>query len=306
MLRSSASVRTFLVCVLALATMVPWRAVGGNQANQPAVSAAELRAMGERAIANQHRDDDALETYERTEREIQTTSGTQPRVLSDKTYRVVPTGTGTLHLLLREGGAPVSAFVYRQELETWARTLEMAVDPGNSRIQGARDKDAARRRERTEMVDTVRQAYITTWLGHEMQDGYLCDKLQLEPNPDFQPPDEAMEILTHAQVMLWIDPKSGQVVRGDADILRDIPFGGGFLGKVYRGGHFVLKQRPVAPNIWLAWYYQYDFSGRKLMFSFEDHKKVEISRYRDLGSVSQALAVARSDISRAGTFSGDP
>jgi hypothetical protein len=106
--------------------------------------------------------------------------------------------------------------------------------------------------------------------------------------------------------MLWIDQKSGQVVQGDADIIRDIGFGGGFLGKVYRGGHFVLKQRPVTPDIWLASYYQYDFSGRKLMFGFEDHKKVEISRYRDLGTVSQALEVARNDIAKSGAFAGDP
>ena len=42
------------------------------------------------------------------------------------------------------------------------------------------------------------------------------------------------------------------------------------------------------------------------MFGFEDHKKVEISRYRDLGTVSQALAVARSDIANVATFAGSP
>jgi hypothetical protein len=289
-----------------VATMAPVLVLGGNQAPQSAPSPAELRAIGDRTIANQHRDDDALENYERIEHEIQTTGGPQPHIVDDKTYRTVPTGTGTLHLQLRENGGPVSASVYRQQLETWAKTLEMAVNPGDPRIQGALAKAATRRSERTQVVDATQQAYITTWLGREMQDGYACDKLQLDPNPNFQPHDAAPEILTHARLTLWIDQKSGQVVRGDADIIRDISFGGGFLGKVYRGGHFVLKQRPVTPNIWLASYYQYDFSGRKLMFGFEDHKKVEISRYRDLGAVSQALAVARNDIARAGTFTGDP
>ena len=305
MLRSRFFARLPLIGLAALATTSP-ALLAGNPLPQSPPTPAGLRTIGDRAIANQHRDDDALENYERIEREMQVTGGPQPRIIDDKTYRTVPTGTGTLHLQLHENGVPVSAAVYGQELETWAKTLELAVNPGNPEIQGAQAKAASRRRERTKMVETTRQAYITTWLGREMQDGYSCDKLQLDPNPNFHPRNTATDILTHARLMLWIDQKSGQVVRGDADIIRDISFGGGFLGKVYRGGHFVLKQRPVTPDIWLVSYYQYDFSGRKLMFGFEDHKKVEISRYRDLGTVSQALAVARDDIAKAGAFAGDP
>jgi len=282
-------------------------ALGGNHlVSQSAPTSADVRAIGHRAIANQHRDDDALERYERVERQMQVTGGVQPRVTDDKAYRIVPTGTGTLRLLVRANGAPVSASTYRGELETWEKTLEMAIDPHNPEIQDALAKAAARRTERNEIVDATLRGYVSTWIGREMQDGFQCDKLQLDPDPSFQPHDAATEILGHARVTLWIDQESGQVVRGDADIIRDISFGGGFLGKVYRGGHFVLKQHPVAPDIWLASYYQYDFSGRKLVFGFEDHKKVEISRYRDLGTVSQALGVARGDIANAATFAGSP
>ena len=88
--------------------------------------------------------------------------------------------------------------------------------------------------------------------------------------------------------------------------IRDIGFGGGFLGKLYRGGHLMMKQRPMTAEIWLPSYYQFDFAGRKLMFGFEEHEKIDVSRYRDLGSVTQALAVARNDMANAGTFAGDP
>jgi hypothetical protein len=277
-----------------------------HRVSQSAPASADVRAIGGRAVANQHRDDDALERYERIERQMQVTGGAQPRITDEKTYRIVPTGTGTLRLQLRANSVTVSVPTYRGELETWEKTLEMALDPHNPEIQDALARAVARRTERNEIVDATLQGYISKWIGREMQDGYLCDKLQLDPDPHFRPHDASTEILGHARVTLWIDQRSGQVVRGDAEIIHDISFGGGFLGKVYRGGYFVLKQHPVTPDIWLASYYQYDFSGRKLMFGFEDHKKVEISRYRDLGTVSQALAVARSDIANVATFAGSP
>jgi hypothetical protein len=293
-----------------VATMAPALVIGQNRgeihAPQPAAAAGDPRAIGDRAIANDHRDDTALETYERIQREIVTTAGSHPRTLSDKTFRIVPTGTGTLHLLLRENGAPVSPSAYRDELETWAGTLDMAVNPANPELQGALAKAAARRAKQTKIVDTFRQAYIGTWLGRESQDGHLCDKLQLNPNPTFQPYDLATEFLAHAQVLLWVDTDSGQTVRAEAETISDVSFGGGILGKIYRGGHFVLKQRPIAPGVWLPYFYQYDYAGRKVLFTFEEHKRVEITRHRDLGAVSQALAVARNDIARAATFTGDP
>jgi hypothetical protein len=293
-----------------------WNATGAARLQQsPAASTApaqqqtttnDPRVIGERAIANQHRDDAALDTYEWIQHDVQTSGGAQPKILDDKTSRIVPTGTGNLHLLLREGGSPVSAAGYRQALETWAKTLETAVNPNDPRIQGALEKERERNGERGKLVDSARQAYITQWLGAEMQDGFLCDKLQLDPNPSFQPRNTAGEILIRTRVTLWIDQKSGQIVRGNADIIHDVGFGGGLFGKIYRGSHFLLRQYPVAPEVWLPSYYQYDLTGRKLMFGFEYHKKEQFTRYRNLGTVRQALAVARADIARSGSFAGDP
>jgi hypothetical protein len=292
-----------------VAAMAPALVIGQSRGairtTQSAAPTGDPQTIGDRAIANDHRDDSALETYERIQREILTTGGSRPRILSDKTVRIVPTGTGTLHLLLRENGASVSPSAYRDELETWARTLEMAVNPANPELQGALAKAAARRAKQAKIVESFRQAYIGAWLGRESQDGHLCDKLQLRPNPSFQSYDTPTEFLSHARVLLWVDTDSGQVARAEAEIVSDVSFGGGILGKIYRGGHFLLKQRPVAPGIWLPYFYQYDYAGRKVLFTFEEHKKVDITRYRDLGAVSHALAVARSDIATGGALPGD-
>ena len=294
-MRDAATI-SLLVAALALAGGMP------GQSDTPP----NAHAIGDRAVAAQHRDDAALETYERVEREVQMSGDSPPVVEQDRIYRVVPTGTGTLRLLLRDRGMPVTPDIYRQELQTWIRTLEAALNPNADDVRGAFARAEEKRRTRTTIVDATREAYIATWLGREMQDGYSCDKLRLDPNPNFRPRTTAAEFLAHARATLWVDEKSGHVVRGEAEILRDISFGGGVLGKVYKGGHLLLKQQPVAPDVWLPVLYQYDLSGRKFVFTFQLHNRVEVDHYRNLGPVSQALAVARNDLARSASFRGEP
>jgi hypothetical protein len=266
----------------------------------------EIRALADRAIANQHGDDAALEAYELLERHIVRTGGKNPSVVEDKTYRVVPTGTGTLKLLLKDHDRPIDVATYRDELRAWEQTLTAAVrtdDPGQRTLLAKLEK---KRKERTDVVDAARQAFHATWLGREVRDGRVLDKLALEPNPQFQPRSTSTEILTHARATIWIDEPSGHLARAEADIIRDISFGGGILGKVYRGGHFFLQQVELAPGVWLPTRYQYDFSGRKFVFGFEVHQVIEKSHYRRLGTTSQALQVARYDLANATSFNGDP
>jgi hypothetical protein len=174
------------------------------------------------------------------------------------------------------------------------------------RTKASNEKFEKKQKERVEMVSAARDAFHATWLGRETVNGRTCVKLFLEPNPDFQPHGRLAEIFTHARATIWIDEASGHLVRGDAEIIRDISFGAGILGKVYRGGRFQLEQSEVAPGVWLPTHYQYDFMGRKFLFTFEMHDYTEISHYHRIGSTSDALAVARLEIQNKKQMSGDP
>jgi hypothetical protein len=128
----------------------------------------------------------------------------------------------------------------------------------------------------------------------------------MEPNPSYQPRTTAQDILSHVRGTVWMDVKSEQMVRVDAEIVRDISFGGGVLAKIYRGGHFSLEQIEVAPGVWFPRRYQLDYTGRKLFFSFESHVVTEVSGYRRLGTIKEVLAKAREEASKGGKFAGDP
>jgi hypothetical protein len=263
----------------------------------------EVRALGDRAIANQHRNDAANREYERLERHYVREG---PHVLEDRTFRVVPTGTGTLKLLAKEGDKPVDPAFYRKQLQAWEQVLAIAVNPNDPRERDSEERAQRKAQDRAEMVAAVRQAFRFTWLGRETRGGRTLLKLAMDPNPTFQPRSRSAELLTHARAVIWIDESQAQLVRGEAEIIRDISFGGGVLGKIYRGGRFVMEQEEVAPGIWLPTLYQYDFEGRKFLFGFAVHETTEISHYHRDGPPKDALVLVRSELANGRGFSADP
>jgi len=114
------------------------------------------------------------------------------------------------------------------------------------------------------------------------------------------------DILTRVTAKIWVDHDANQLSHGEAHVMRDISFGGGFLGKLYRGGVFSMDQREVAPGIWLPTRYQYDFTARKFLFMYEQHQYVEAREYRHIGPPKQALALAKNELASGKPTYGDP
>jgi len=270
-------------------------AQGAGTPQSSAPSEAELQALGDRIIAAVHRNDAALDEYERVERHT-IMSGAEHRVTDDKTYRIVPTGTGTLHLLFKDGGKPVDAETYRRQLNDWKQVLEIANNPKDPRQQAVYAKWKRRMKERSDLVDSARKAFNATWNGREAQNGRMTDVLTLEPNPSFEPHTISETVLTHARVKIWVDDASGNIVHGEAEIMRDVYFGGGILGKLYRGARFSLDNIEVDHGIWAPARIQYNISGRKFLFLFETLEVTETSKYRRIGPPAQALALVTNEL----------
>ena len=269
----------------------------GGIADAPSI--AEINARARRLAANQHRNDEALKQYERIERHTDLTAAPKPTIIQDRTFRVVPTGTGTLRLLLKENGTPTNPAEYRRQLQAWEDVLQLMLRPEDSRAKRAYEKYDKRNQQRAELVDSMIESFTPKWLGLENLNGRACDVFQLDVKPEFHPHSIFQEALTHISAKSWVDRETDQLVRGEAHIMRDISFGGGILGKVYRGGVFSMEQAEVAPGIWEPTRYQYDFEGRKLFFSFDQHQIVEASRYRRVGPPKEALTLVQNELASA-------
>jgi hypothetical protein len=270
--------------------------VGQQKQNSDAPTPAEIKAKAQELAANQHRDDEALKQYERVERHADLTGAPNPHIIEDRTFRVVPTGTGTLKILLKENGTSTTPADYRRQLQAWEDVLELMLRPEDSRAKSAYEKYDKRNQERAELIDTMIESFNPKWVGRETLNGRDCDVFQLDLKPEFHPHSMFQDALTHINAKAWVDRQTDQLVRGEAHILRDISFGGGLLGKVYRGGVFSMEQAEVAPGIWEPTRYQYDFGGRKFFFSFDEHQVVEASHYRRVGAPKDALIVVQNEL----------
>jgi hypothetical protein len=291
-------------CATALIPVLPAQETPASQENP--LSDDEIAALADRAIANQHRDDTAGKQCEHVEHQVLRSNATDGRTIEDRTYRVVPTGTGTLKLLLKLDGHAVDPNTYRKQLLDWQQVLQIGSNPSDPRVKTALARSAKREQDRKDLVDAAREAFRAKWLGRETRDGRAYEILQLEPKPGFQPHNLAQELMMHVRVKAWIDQQSGQLTRGEAEIVRDIAFGGGFFGKVYRGGHFTIEQSEVAPGVWQPTRYQYDYMGRKFLFAFETHEYTELSHYRHVGPPAEALQIVRSELQSGQSFPSDP
>ena len=196
--------------------------------------------------------------------------------------------------------------IYRQQLQTWRELLELALKPDDSRAKLAYSKWQKKKTDRAELVDATQAAFLTKWTGQETVNGRLCDILELSPNPSFHPHTIFQDAMTHITAKIWVDHEKNQLARAEAHVMRDMAFGGGILGKLYRGGVFSFEQTEFSPGVWLPVRYQYDFMGRKFLFTFEQHQYIEASQYHRIGPPKEALAQVNSEIASGKIVNGDP
>jgi len=266
------------------------------QLDQTPLTSAQITELISRVVENQHHNDAELDSFERIERQVSHEGGAGGPIIDEKVYRVVPTGSGTLKLLLRENGQAVSGAFYRRQLRDWQKILEVAVHPDDPRQIAVLAKQQKRLKNRARLIDEAQRAFTISWAGRELRDGMVLDKFRFEPNPDFPRQGNTADWLAHARATVWVDAQDAQVASIHATIIRDISVGGGILGKIYRGGHFLMRQAPVAPGIWEPTFYEYDIAGRKFLFSFSMHQVVSSANFQLLGSPQELLAEARENL----------
>jgi hypothetical protein len=270
----------------------------------PQMTESEKLAFLDRVIANQKNNEQALDIYERVERvEVRkTASEAQPSEI--RFSRVVPAGTGLDRIALGADGKPADAAAYRAELEKLERALVWASSSGRAQ-RDAYEKIAKKQKERNEILEATRNGFLYTFVSRELRDGRTLAKYRLEPNPAFKATSRPTSIFSKVRAIAWIDEDSGQIARVEVEVVEDISFGL-FLGKIYKGSHFMQERYEVAPGVWLASFLQYDFDGRKFFLPISVHERTFYSDYRRIGPPKEALALIRAELGKSDPAMADP
>jgi hypothetical protein len=269
----------------------------------PAQSDSDKRAMLDRVIANQKRNDEGLAIYERIER-LEARKGPPGTLPEIKISRTVPAGTGVAHIPVGPDGRPTDANLYRVELEKLERSLTWASDEGRAQ-RDAYEKIAKKQKDRAELIDATRSAFLYTFIDREPRGDRILSKYRMEPNPAYKPTSRATSIFAKVRGYAWIDEAASQLARVEVEVTDDISIGG-FLAKVYKGSHFMQERYEMAPGLWPPSYSQYDFDGRRLFVSFSIHERTFYTQYRRIGPPKEALAAIRAELGKPGAVTADP
>lgn len=263
----------------------------------PPETEAEKHALLDRVLEHQKKNDAALDLYERIERvELRKNYAGDPNPIV-KISRVVPAGTGVDHIPLGPDGQPADAAAYRAELVKLEKSLAWAAEEGRAQ-QDAYAKIEKKQKEREELTDAARQAFLFSFLTRETRAGRVLLKYNMAPNPAYKPTSRTSSFFAHVRGAVWIDESSGQLARIEGEVTDDISVGL-LLAKVYKGSHFMQERYESAPGLWLPSFSQYDFDGRKFFSSFSLHERTFYTNYRFIGPPKEALATIRAELAHA-------
>jgi hypothetical protein len=270
----------------------------------PPQTDAEKAALLDLVLANQKKSDEAMNLYERRERvEMRKTSVDSPSG-DVKISRVVPAGTGVDHIPIGPDGKPTDPDAYHAELLKLEHALSWAADDGHAQ-HDAYDKIAKKQKERNELIDATRTAFIYTFVSTETRAGRVLYKYNMEPNPAYKPTSRATAIFARVRGSVWIDPEAGQLARVEGEVTADITVGL-FLAKVNKGSHFMQERYEMSPGLWMPSFSQYDFDGRKLFSTIAIHERTFYSQYHRIGPPKEALAIIRAELGKPAGAIADP
>ena len=262
----------------------------------PAISPAKP-GLFERVISSQKKNEEALDIYERIERLEIRKNASDPAPTSVKSFRVIPSGTGMDRIPVGPDARPTDPAAYRAELVKLERALALLVNNGRSQ-RDAVEKFAKKKKERNDLIDATRIAFLFTFVAREPRADRVLSKYRMEPNPAFKPTTRFTSIYTKVRGFVWVDEQAEELARIEGEVTEDISVGL-FLGKIYKGSHFMQERYEVAPGLWLASFSQYDFDGRKLFSGFSVHERTFYTNYRYIGPPKEALVAIRKELGLA-------
>lgn len=297
--RASMRLRTLILVTVLLPAFAATSLAQETAVPTPPQTEAEKTALLDLVLVNEKKGDQAMNYYERMERVELLKNLGDPQPGDIKISRVVPAGTGVDHIPIGPDGKPSDPDAYHAELVKLEKALSWAGDDGHAQ-HDAYDKIAKKQKERNDLIDATRTAFLYTYLSTETRAGRVLYKYSMEPNPAYKATSRTTAIFAKVRGFVWIDPEAGQLARVEGEVTGDITVGI-FLAKVNKGSHFMQERYEMLPGLWMPSFSQYDFDGRKLFSTISIHERTFYSQYRRIGPPKEALAMIRAELGKPGS-----
>jgi len=177
------------------------------------------------------------------------------------TKEIIRTKDGGLTTALLINGHPLSAEERKKDNE---KLEKFANDPAARRKRRESNKEDDKRAET--MLTSLPEAFLYTYFGTDHgPNGEELVHLKFKPNPNFTPPNHETAVYQGMEGDMIIDRKAMRIAKIDGTLFKDVDFGWGILGKLYKGGKFLIVQRDVGGGHWEEVQETLQFNGKVLM-----------------------------------------
>src|SRR5579872_1301290 len=198
-------------------------------------------------------------------------------VYDSQTKMVIETRQATAGILVAINGQPLTA---QQRADETARLDNLVNNPEELRKKQKAEREDTDRTNR--IMRALPDAFIYEHDGTATGKSGLGNpgdelvRLKFRPNPNYVPPTHAEQVLTGMQGFVLIDAKAHRIAQIDGTLIKDVGFGWGILGRLDKGGRFVVVQGAVAPGDWEVTRMDLDFKGKELLFKKINIKSNEV------------------------------
>jgi hypothetical protein len=177
------------------------------------------------------------------------------------TKEIIRTKDGGLTTTLLINGHPLSAEERKKDDD---KLEKFANDPAARRKRRDSNKEDDKRAET--MLSSLPDAFLYTYVGTDHgPSGEELVHLKFKPNPNFTPPNHETAVYQGMEGDMIIDRKAMRIAKIDGTLFKDVDFGWGILGKLYKGGKFIIVQRDVGGGHWEEVQETLQFYGKVLM-----------------------------------------
>jgi hypothetical protein len=177
------------------------------------------------------------------------------------TKEVIETPQGGLSNTIAINGQPLTP---EQRAKENQKLEKFANDPEARRKKEQASREDAQREQL--MLTSLPDAFLYTYAGTQRgPNGDEVIHLTFKPDPNFSPPNHETRVYEGMQGDMLIDRKAVRIVKFDGTLFKDVEFGWGILGKLYKGGKFYIEQRDVGGGRWETVRETLDFYGKILM-----------------------------------------
>jgi hypothetical protein len=175
--------------------------------------------------------------------------------------RIVQTPSGVVTHLMLIDDQPLTPAQQAAENERIRHMIEPAQMRRKQKEQQADDARTSK------LLASIPDAFDFVYLGSATAPkGHELATFKFTPRAGFNPPSRESMVFTAMQGEVVLDKTAMRLAKIDGTLYKDVEFGWGILGRLYKGGRFLVEQSEVAPSHWDTTRMLLHFDGKALLF----------------------------------------